>query len=83
MGFYPVAPGSGQYSLGSPAVQKAIIRLENGKTFTIDTKNQSEKNVYVQKVELNGRPLSRLYITHDEIMAGGVLTFYMGTKPKK
>jgi predicted alpha-1,2-mannosidase len=83
MGFYPVAPGSGQYSLGSPAVQKAIIRLENGNSFTIDTKNQSEKNVYVTKVELNGQPLSRLYITHDEIMAGGKLTFHMAPKPKK
>jgi predicted alpha-1,2-mannosidase len=83
MGFYPVAPGSGQYSLGSPALQKAIIRLENGNSFTIDTKNQSEKNVYVAKVELNGQPLSRLYITHDEIMAGGKLTFHMAPKPKK
>jgi predicted alpha-1,2-mannosidase len=83
MGFYPVAPGSGQYSLGSPAIQKAVIRLENGNTFTIDTKGQSEKNVYVQKVELNGRPLSRLYITHEEIMAGGTLTFHMESKPKK
>lgn len=83
LGFYPVAPGSGQYSLGSPAVQKAVIRLENGKSFTIDTKNQSVKNVYVQKVELNGKPLTRLHITHEEIMNGGVLTFYMASKPKK
>jgi predicted alpha-1,2-mannosidase len=83
MGLYPVAPGSGQYSLGSPAVQKAVIRLENGRIFTIDTNNQSDKNVYVQKIELNGRPLVRLYITHEEIMAGGTLTFHMGSKPKK
>jgi putative alpha-1,2-mannosidase len=69
--------------LGSPAVQKAVIRLENGNSFTIDAKNQSEKNVYVQKVELNGKPISRLYVTHEEIMAGGMLTFYMASKPKK
>ena len=83
LGFYPVAPGSGQYSLGSPAVQQAVLPLENGKTFTMVAINQSDKNVYVQKVELNGKPLDRLYITHDEILQGGKLTFYMGVKPKR
>jgi predicted alpha-1,2-mannosidase len=83
LGFYPVAPGSGQYSLGSPAIQRAVIALENGKTFTIDAKNQSEKNVYVQKTELNGKPLNRLYLTHEEIMNGGTLVFYMSSKAKK
>jgi predicted alpha-1,2-mannosidase len=83
LGFYPVAPGSGQYSLGSPAIQQATLPLENGKTFTMEAVNQSDKNVYVQKVELNGKPLNRLYITHDEIQQGGKLKFYMGAKPKR
>jgi predicted alpha-1,2-mannosidase len=83
LGFYPVAPGSGQYSLGSPSVQNATLPLENGKEFVIEARNQSEKNVYVQRVELNGKTLERLYITHDEIMQGGKLTFHMSSKPKK
>jgi putative alpha-1,2-mannosidase len=83
LGFYPVCPGSDQYSLGSPAIDKATLQLENGKTFVVDVKNQGDKNVYVQKVMLNGAPLNRLYITHDEIMKGGVITFVMGSKPKK
>lgn len=83
MGFYPIAPGSAQYSLGSPAIRHATLSLENGKTFIVEAKNQSDKNVYVQKVELNGKPLDRLYITHDEIMQGGSLVFYMSAKPKK
>ncbi|NLU92597.1 GH92 family glycosyl hydrolase [Chitinophaga sp. Ak27] len=83
LGFYPVCPGSDQYSLGSPAIDKATLQLENGKTFTIDVKNQGDKNVYVQKVLLNGTPLNRLYITHADIMNGGTLTFYMSNKPKK
>jgi putative alpha-1,2-mannosidase len=83
LGFYPVAPGSGQYALGSPAVKQAVMPLENGKTFTIEAKNQSDKNVYVAKAELNGKPLTRLYITHDEIMNGGTLTFYMSAKARK
>ncbi|EEF22778.1 conserved hypothetical protein, partial [Ricinus communis] len=50
LGFYPVAPGSDQYSTGSPAVDHAVINLDNGKKFTINVKNQSAKNVYVQKM---------------------------------
>jgi predicted alpha-1,2-mannosidase len=80
LGFYPVAPGSTEYSLGSPAVNAATIRLENGKTFTIEAKGQGPKNVYVKKVTLNGQPINRLYITHEEIMAGGNLVFYMSER---
>lgn len=83
LGFYPVAPGSDVYALGSPAVDGASLQLENGKQFTISVKNQSNENVYVQKITLNGKPLNRLYITHSEITNGGTLEFLMGNKPNK
>ncbi|MBB6127090.1 GH92 family glycosyl hydrolase [Mucilaginibacter lappiensis] len=82
LGFYPVAPGSDQYSTGSPAVNGAVINLDNGKTFTINVKNQSPKNVYVQKMVLNGKALDKLFISHADIMNGGEITFYMGSKHK-
>ena len=82
LGFYPVAPGNDQYSLGSPAIKTAVLKLENGKILTIEAQNQSDKNVYVQKVLLNGRQINRSYITHAEIMNGGKLTFLMSDKPK-
>ena len=83
IGFYPVAPGNGQYSLGSPAMDKASLHLENGNTFTVTAKNQSDKNVYVQKVTLNGKLLDRNYITWLEIIGGGDLVFYMSNKHSK
>lgn len=83
LGFYPVAPGSPVYQIGSPAVSAASLRLENGKQFSIEAKDQNEKNVYVKKIELNGKLLNRLYLTHEEIMAGGKLVFYMSSKPVK
>jgi len=83
LGFYPIAPASDQYWLGSPAIDAATLTLENGNTFTIKAINQSDKNVYVQKVLLNGKPLDRRYITHSEIMNGGELTFYMSNKYSK
>jgi len=83
LGFYPVTPGSDQYIIGSPAIQNAKLNLENGKIFEVDVKDQSDKNVYIQKIELNGKVLTRNYITHSEIMGGGQIKFYMGAKPNK
>lgn len=83
LGFYPVAPGSDLYSLGSPALKSAVIQLENGRTFTVEAINQSDKNVYVQKVLLNGKAVTNYTIQHSDITAGGKLTFYMSSKPAK
>ncbi len=83
LGFYPVAPGSEDYSIGSPAVDHAILNLENGKTFEIEAVNQSPKNVYVEKILLNGKEIKDFILKHSEIMNGGKLTFYMSSKPKK
>ena len=83
MGFYPVAPGSDAYSLGSPLVSNAVINLENGKTFTVKALKQSDKNVYVEKVLLNGKEITNHQIKHADITNGGKLTFYMSAKPKK
>jgi putative alpha-1,2-mannosidase len=83
LGFYPFAPSSDQYQIGSPSVNHAEIKLENGKHFTIDAKNQNEQNVYVDKIVLNGKTLNRHYITHSEIINGGTLIFYMSPKPNK
>jgi predicted alpha-1,2-mannosidase len=83
LGFYPVAPGSDFYSLGSPLVNEAEIHLENGKTFSIEAKNQSKKNIYVQKVELNGKEIKDYKISHSDILKGGKLVFYMNGKPTK
>jgi predicted alpha-1,2-mannosidase len=80
MGFYPVAPGSDKYWFGSPVIKEAILQLENGKTFIVKAENQGDKNVYVKKVLLNGKPYSNRYITHADLMNGGTLTFYMSSK---
>lgn len=82
LGFYPVAPASDQYALGSPVIKTAVLKLENGKTLTIEARNQSDKNVYVEKVVVNGKELNRNYLTHAEITNGGKITFYMSGKPK-
>ncbi|WP_298247909.1 GH92 family glycosyl hydrolase [uncultured Christiangramia sp.] len=83
LGFYPVAPGSVDYALGSPAISEATLNLGNGNAFKVIAKNQSDKNVYIKKVELNGKELTEPFIKHDEIMNGGELKFWMSSKPNK
>jgi predicted alpha-1,2-mannosidase len=83
LGFYPVSPGGDEYALGSPAVQNASLTLENGKKFVIEAVNQGDKNVYVQKVILNGKTLSTPFIKHSDIVKGGKLVFYMSETPNK
>jgi predicted alpha-1,2-mannosidase len=78
LGFYPVCPGSDQYSIGSPMVKSATLTLENGKTLVIEAINQSAENVHVKKVIVNGSTIKRDYLTHNEIMNGGKITFQMG-----
>lgn len=75
LGFYPVAPGSNQYVLGRPFVSNAILHLPNNKTLTIHTTNMSDTNAYLKDVQLNGKSLDRTYLTHEELMQGGTLTF--------
>ena len=76
-------PGSDKYQIRSPSVKNATLNLENGKTFEIEAKNQSDKNVYIEKIELNGKVIKDFTIKHQDIMNGGKLTFYMTNKPKK
>ena len=80
LGFYPVAPGSSEYSIGSPLVNNAKINLENGKTFEIEVKNQSDKNVFVKNITLNGKPVNNYSIDHSEIVKGGKMIFMMSNK---
>jgi len=82
MGFYPMNAVSGEYVFGSPIIDKAVINLENGKKFTIVTKNNSEKNKYIQRLKLNGKFYSKKFITHTDIVSGGELVFEMGELPQ-
>lgn len=81
LGFYSVCPGTDQYVLGSPLFQKVTITLENGKQLTIKANGNSGENVYIQQATLNGVPYTKNYITHADILNGGVWEFTMGNKP--
>ncbi len=81
MGFYPVNPAAGAYVFGSPLFDEAEIELPGGKTFKIVAKKNSPENIYIQSAELDGKPYEKSFITHKDIMKGGVLTLTMGSTP--
>jgi len=69
--------------IGSPCIPKATIKLASGNNFTMEAQNLSETNIYIQSATLNGEPLTRSYITHEEILNGSILIFKMGDQPNK
>ena len=82
-GFYPVAPGSPVYAFGTPLFPEMTYRLENGKSFTIRARNISPKNIYISEAKLNGVVYKRSFITHEDVIRGGVLEFTMSDEPSK
>lgn len=83
MGFFPVTPGSGEYSIGSPFFETVKITLPDGKTFKVIAKGCRGKNKYIQSASLNREELNRPFISHTDIMKGGTLTLVMGDRPNK
>ena len=81
LGFYPVTPGSNQYILGRPFLPRATLNLPNGKQFRIVADELDDAHAYVGGVTLNGTPLDRTFLTHEEILAGGELRFRMQATP--
>lgn len=81
LGFYSVCPGTDQYVIGSPVFRKATLTMEDGKKFVIEARNNSKTNVYIQSATLNGKPYSKNWISHSDIVNGGKLIFEMGDKP--
>lgn len=82
LGFYPVNPASGEYVLGTPTVDDAVISLPGGKQFRVTAKRKTAGAFYVESVKLNGRKLTNCTISHQDIMSGGTLEFVLTAKPK-
>ncbi|MCU0453611.1 MAG: GH92 family glycosyl hydrolase [Bacteroidetes bacterium] len=81
MGFYPVNPGQPIYVLGAPLFSRMTIALPNGRSWTVLAEGAGTAQPYVRSTSLNGRSISRSWITHDEIVQGGALRFTMSREP--
>ncbi|MFQ5690405.1 MAG: GH92 family glycosyl hydrolase [Gemmatimonadota bacterium] len=81
LGFYPANPVGGIYVLGSPLFEESELDVGRGRAFRVVAEGVSERNRYIRSARLNGRPLSRSWIRHQEITAGGELRLEMGPEP--
>ena len=63
LGFYPVAPGSNQYVLGRPFVDRAILHLPNGKLLT-DIQRWYERNTELSERRTTQRAIARSKLCH-------------------
>ena len=80
LGFYEVEPAGGRYWFGSPIVDRAELAVKGG-AFTIETTGNSDRNIYIKSIELNGEKYSLPYILHSDIAKGGKLVIEMCDKP--
>ena len=83
MGFYPVCPGSDQYVLGAPYLPYLKLTLPNGNVLEIKAPGVSDRNRYVRSFTIDGRKYDKLYVTHEDILKGGVWEFRMGSSPDR
>lgn len=83
MGFYPVCPGTDEYVFGAPLFDKISLQLESGNEFVIHSTNNSNENMYVDKIQLNGKTWDKNFIKHSTIRDGGEISFSMTKKPNK
>lgn len=81
MGFYPVTAGMPYYVIGSPLFSEVEIALDNGNTFRVVAENNSKENKYIQSATLNGKPYTKTYFSHEDILSGGELCLQMGNRP--
>ncbi|WP_433858682.1 GH92 family glycosyl hydrolase [Streptomyces kronopolitis] len=81
LGFYPLVMGQGEYAVGSPLFTKATVHLENGRDLTVNAPHNSARNIYVQKLTLDGKPWNSTALPHRLLARGGTLDFTMGPRP--
>lgn len=83
MGFYPVAPSSNIYNIGSPALPSISVRMSNGEYINVTTRGWSKEAVYINKVLVNGKPYTKSYFTWNQIKDGIDIEYVMSKKPNK
>lgn len=81
LGFYPVCPGSDAYAIGSPLFDRATLQLAGGKTFSIIAQDNGPQRPFIRAATLNGKALNKVFLTHEQLTAGGEVRFEMDSFP--
>lgn len=75
------------YEITTPEFDGITIQLDPryypGKEFRIVTHDNKPDNIYIQKANLNGRPLDTFWFPHKDFAKGGLLELWLGPEPNK
>ena len=66
------------YEFGSPLFDDVTISLQNGKSLRLTREGEG---VYIDGIHFNEKPVTNLYISHNELSIGGELAFKMKKTP--
>ena len=83
LGFYPVAPVTGQYVIGSPLFENVVIELSNGNKLTINASNNNSENLYINNLTFNGLETHNNWFSHQQLKNGGIIDFTMSNSINK
>ncbi|HLJ17522.1 MAG TPA: GH92 family glycosyl hydrolase [Bryobacteraceae bacterium] len=83
LGFYPVCPGVPYYEIGSPQFPEAIVHLAGHHDLTIRARGASAVNRYIQSASWDGKPFTKTWLAHADLVQGGALVLQMGPEPNK
>jgi predicted alpha-1,2-mannosidase len=83
IGFYAVDPVSGNYVFGTPLFDRVVVELGNAKKVVLVARRESPEDKYVQSIQFNGKPYSRVWFRHADIVNGATILFTMGSQPNK
>ena len=81
LGFYPVCPATGEFVVGAPLFKKATLSLENGNTVVINAPENSDRNIYIHSMSVNGEDYTKNYFTNELLQSGATIDITMGCEP--
>jgi predicted alpha-1,2-mannosidase len=81
MGFYPLDPVSGNYIFGTPLFDQVVLQLGNGRQLEIVAHRGTPADQYIHSVTFNGKPYTRSWFNHRDIVNGARIVFEMGSEP--
>ncbi|MFV8343030.1 glycoside hydrolase domain-containing protein [Flavobacterium sp. XS2P39] len=83
IGLSPANIGSPIYYLTAPIFKTVRLNWEKGNPFDIVVQNYDKDHFYITSATLNGAPLDRNWLTHEEITKGGTLLLKTSAEPNK
>lgn len=79
LGLHPTTPGTGDLTISTPLFERARVRLAGG-TLDIRAPKATAATTSIARATLGGRPLTRTFVSWDQIRKGARLTFDVTTK---